>query len=725
MKGFFFNDEFSTPDAIDRRRALINALAPKNLSADPVGHWTAGLARVLGAAADGYEGAKLNEAEKKGMEAWNKQYFTELQKQLAGNWGGTDTPSFAPPTPAPASVPRETAPPAPVPQQPLLENRPQMPVTSAQDGTPLPPQRPASPFGSLNQSITTNPTPLFVQDESGKDLRRGLPRIGTMPVDTSLGFQAPGAMTAMNMRPNTSLSNFEIANGKGGYRPMTPQEMETVKPGSNGTWSRMLTQESGNRQFRADGSPVTSPKGAIGIAQVMPGTGPEAAKLAGLPWDPVRFRNDPQYNEALGRAYYDAQNRTFRDPIAAAAAYNAGPGRVNQAIARQEQTGQPYTDFLPKETQGYIAAVGGADMPAQGAQAAEQPLARPGPGQFAMPSQAGQQRPTVNPALLQALSSPWAAKNPMLAQLGMKLVGDQLTGRQVTPVDLGDRIALLDKNGTPTGFLPKSRDAADWEIKTDPDGNPTGRFNKRTGEFLPITTAQPNQPKISRDIANREAEIRRRGLDPNDPTSQRYILTGQLPDPEIKADERKMIAEAEDQKIELSGTIESLRRARELAPQAYSGFGAGIRGTLGANLPGPGVIFDESRAKATTELGKLLSMEAIAAMSASLKGATTDNELKQFTNILADANASPELKMRTIDRMLRLAETKSATADDRIKGIRSKTYFQPQKATTPAQQQGQNPSPLIDEARKAIANGADPEKVKARLKERGIDPGAL
>lgn len=704
MKGFFFNDEFSTPDAIDRRRALINALAKDNLSTAPVQHWTQGLARVLGAAADGYEGAKLNEAEKKGIE----QNKAALLAAFGMGGSPTQLPGAAPADPQGSSwtgdgkqvpsVSRETAPPAPVPQQPLLENRPQMPVTSAQDGTPLPPQRPASPFGSLNQSITTNPTPLFMQG----GMTKGLPAVGQMPVSPSLAFNEPGPMAPM-----------------GGGSQMA------AAPSTNGVFNRMLTQESGNRQFRPDGSPVTSPKGAVGIAQVMPGTGPEAARLAGLPWDPVRFYNDEKYNEALGRAYYEAQNRTFRDPIAAAAAYNAGPGRVNQAIARQEQTGQPFTDFLPKETQGYIAAVGGADMPAQGAQTAEQPLARPAPGQFALPAQAGQQRPTVNPALLQALSSPWAAKNPMLAQLGAKMVGDQLTGRQVTPVDLGDRIALLDKNGTPTGFLPKSRDAADWEIKTDPDGNPTVRFNKRTGEFLPITTAQPNQPKISRDIANREAEIRRRGLDPNDPTSQRYILTGQLPDPEIKADERKMIAEAEDQKIELSGTIESLRRARELAPQAYSGFGAGIRGTLGANLPGPGVIFDESRAKATTELGKLLSMEAIAAMSASLKGATTDNELKQFTNILADANASPELKMRTIDRMLRLAETKSATADDRIKGIRSKTYFQPQKATTPAQQQGQNPSPLIDEARKAIANGADPEKVKARLKERGIDPGAL
>ncbi len=51
------------------------------------------------------------------------------------------------------------------------------------------------------------------------------------------------------------------------------------------TWQKMLGDESGGRQFNADGSDITSPKGALGIAQVMPYTGPEAAGYAGLPWD--------------------------------------------------------------------------------------------------------------------------------------------------------------------------------------------------------------------------------------------------------------------------------------------------------------------------------------------------------------------------------------------------------------------------------------------------------
>jgi len=131
--------------------------------------------------------------------------------------------------------------------------------------------------------------------------------------------------------------------------------------GAGDVWARMLRQESGNRQFRPNGSVVTSPAGALGISQVMPTTGPEAAQLAGLPWSLERLRTDPEYNQALGRAYYDAQLARFGDPVLAAAAYNGGPGRVAQALRQAQATGRPWTDFLKPETQNYVRVVGRAE----------------------------------------------------------------------------------------------------------------------------------------------------------------------------------------------------------------------------------------------------------------------------------------------------------------------------------------------------------------------------
>jgi hypothetical protein len=109
--------------------------------------------------------------------------------------------------------------------------------------------------------------------------------------------------------------------------------------------------ESGGKQFK-DGKPLKSSKGATGVMQVMPGTGPEAAKLAGLKWNPDRLANDEHYNRALGQAYYREMLRRFDgNPELAAAAYNAGPGRVQKVLS---DYGEDWENHLPEETRKYV-----------------------------------------------------------------------------------------------------------------------------------------------------------------------------------------------------------------------------------------------------------------------------------------------------------------------------------------------------------------------------------
>ena len=143
-------------------------------------------------------------------------------------------------------------------------------------------------------------------------------------------------------------------------------------PGAGGdTFSRMIGVESRGKQFDRSGKPLTSPAGAIGIAQVMPGTAPEAARLAGLPFDDNRYRNDPDYNLALGKAYYEKQLADFGDERLAAAAYNAGPGAVRRAL----QKGGPdnWINNLPRETQNYVRDVFGAAPAGRGSAGAPAP----------------------------------------------------------------------------------------------------------------------------------------------------------------------------------------------------------------------------------------------------------------------------------------------------------------------------------------------------------------
>lgn len=134
--------------------------------------------------------------------------------------------------------------------------------------------------------------------------------------------------------------------------------------------------ESNNRQFDKDGKPLTSSAGAIGIAQVMPGTAPEAAKLAGLEWDENKYKNDPVYNRALGKAYFEKQLKDFNGNLAMAyAAYNAGPQRLKDGLKAAEKKAPmiemqnpdgSYSNVpdmsqvnwlqeMPKETQAYVS----------------------------------------------------------------------------------------------------------------------------------------------------------------------------------------------------------------------------------------------------------------------------------------------------------------------------------------------------------------------------------
>ena len=104
--------------------------------------------------------------------------------------------------------------------------------------------------------------------------------------------------------------------------------------------------------------PVTSPKGAIGAAQLIPDTAHYAAELAGLPWNENKYKYDYDYNTALGKAYMQKLLQdNHADYRKALAAYNAGPGALKNALAKADKEGGDYLSYLPKETQDYVNSI--------------------------------------------------------------------------------------------------------------------------------------------------------------------------------------------------------------------------------------------------------------------------------------------------------------------------------------------------------------------------------
>lgn len=113
--------------------------------------------------------------------------------------------------------------------------------------------------------------------------------------------------------------------------------------------------ESGNRERDASGRLITSKAGALGKMQVMPGTNTDP----GFGVKPAKDGSDAERTR-VGRDYLAAMLKRYgNDPAKAWAAYNAGPGAVDDAIAG----GGDWLSRLPAETQGYVkknmAAIGG------------------------------------------------------------------------------------------------------------------------------------------------------------------------------------------------------------------------------------------------------------------------------------------------------------------------------------------------------------------------------
>ena len=133
------------------------------------------------------------------------------------------------------------------------------------------------------------------------------------------------------------------------------QEGESPTPSSSIIPEAIWQIESGSKQYNADNTVVTSPVGALGIGQIMPTTGPEAAKLAGVAWNPWSLAYDEDYNKTLSTAYLKQKQKDFGgDELKGVAAYNAGTGGVQKAIARAEKEGGSWRDYVPPETKNYI-----------------------------------------------------------------------------------------------------------------------------------------------------------------------------------------------------------------------------------------------------------------------------------------------------------------------------------------------------------------------------------
>jgi LysM repeat protein len=127
-----------------------------------------------------------------------------------------------------------------------------------------------------------------------------------------------------------------------------PKRQPGAKTGSS-EFDRIRDIESGNRDYDAAGRPIVSPKGARFAAQVLPTT----STKPGYGVKPAANTSAEEFNR-VGRDYFNAMKKKYGNSALAAAAYNAGPGRVDKILQRAKQTGKDWKTMLPPETQNYL-----------------------------------------------------------------------------------------------------------------------------------------------------------------------------------------------------------------------------------------------------------------------------------------------------------------------------------------------------------------------------------
>lgn len=303
----------------DPRQLLANTALATGTSTDPVAQggwaWADGIARALQGGLGGY------------INKQNDKKYAEREQKFIGDLSKTASM---------ASTPQAQTPPkmsAPQPQQApagLAQAAQALAPASQADLAPPPglaAQRPSAPMQSFTPPASAAAGPSMAGIGGGGPQGAGTPLSAAQP--------PPRAVSPMPASAR-SPAGSQASRGAG-----TADVSTLFRQG-------IVSQEGVQNR---DGTWKTSFKGAVGPAQIMPATGPEAARLAGLPWDEKLFKaNTPEaaeYNLKLGEAYYAAQLEKFGDPLKAAAAYNAGPGAVQRAERRARVKGGEWTDYLP------------------------------------------------------------------------------------------------------------------------------------------------------------------------------------------------------------------------------------------------------------------------------------------------------------------------------------------------------------------------------------------
>ncbi len=235
------------------------------------------------------------------------------------------------------------------------------------------------------------------------------------------------------------------------------------------------------------------------------------------------------------------------------------------------------------------------------------------------------------------------------------------------------------------------------------------------------------------DFAQRAAAAQALGYDMNSDAAKSYILTGKMPREDqqaLTATDKKAILEADEMTGSNRAAIQAIDEAMRLNPDANSGWLAGARASIGANLPDwlvPDSVSSPKSAQATIDFDNAVVGQALTQLKSIFGGNPTEGERKILLDLQGSSGKPKEVRQEILSRARRAAVARLQLNEQRANELRGGTYYKPgggSAAANPASYNSAAGDPLA-EARAAIAKGAPRDAVIKRLQENGVDAAGL
>lgn len=235
------------------------------------------------------------------------------------------------------------------------------------------------------------------------------------------------------------------------------------------------------------------------------------------------------------------------------------------------------------------------------------------------------------------------------------------------------------------------------------------------------------------DFSKRATAAQTLGIDPQSDAYKSYVLTGRLPREDqqsLTATDKKAILEADDMVGSNRSAIQAIDEASRLNPKANSGWFAGARAAIGANLPDslvPDFVSSPESSAATIDFDNAVVGQALSSLKSIFGGNPTEGERKILLDLQGSSGKPQAVRAEILARARRAAVSRMSLNEQRAQELRGGDFYKPGGGAAAANPMTFNSAAgdPLSEARAAIAKGADPAKVMERLQQMGVDPKGL